>query len=147
MSINNGENVYRKIVCGAGDVRLIITNNPKTEAEFREKEQMEFLPQADQREILRRARDLIHLGARLITHPMAGQIKPHETPYRSVFLEVGRGPLDENSLNIIEDSIAETNKFLEGSCKKKYDEELLPGLQFMDLQLLSNGVEEYIRAQ
>lgn len=138
MSINNGENVFRKIVCGAGDVRLIITNNPKAEAEFREKEQVEFLPQADQREILRRARDLIHLGARLIAHPMAGQIKPHETPYLSVFLEVRRGPLDENSLTIIEDSIAETNKFLEGDCRKKYDEELLPGLQFMDLLLLKN---------
>lgn len=126
---------------------IIITNNPKVEIEFFDRENVEYVPEADQTEILRRARDLVHLGARLIIHPMAGRIKPHETPYKSVFLEAEQGVLDITSLTIIEDSIAETNKFLEGTYRKKYDEQLLPDLQFIDLQLLKNGVEEYRRSQ
>ena len=55
---------------------LIITNNPRVEKELREAEKIEFHPQAGQEEILRLARDYIHLGAKLIMHPMMGRVKP-----------------------------------------------------------------------
>ena len=92
---------------------LIITNNPRVEKELREAEKIEFHPQAGQEEILRLARDYIHLGAKLIMHPMMGRVKPHETPYKSVFLELCEGQTDMNSVIIIEDSIRETKKLIE----------------------------------
>lgn len=125
---------------------LIITNNPKVEKEFGGTENVAFYPEADQSEILRRARDLIHLGAELIMHPMAGRVKPHETPYKSVFLIEKTGAVHLMSFTIIEDSISETNKFLTGGMRKKYDDSLLPDLQFIDLELLRSGIEEYKRA-
>ena len=126
---------------------LIITNNPKVNIEFSNKEQIDFRPEAGQEHILKAARDLIHLGARLVMHPMMGRIKPHETPYKSVFMEVPDEPceLDTESLIIIEDSISETDKYLNNTFMKKYDDSLLPDLQYIDLLLLKTGMEEYRR--
>ena len=111
------------------------------------KEQIDFRPDAGQEDILKASRDLIHLGARLVMHPMMGRIKPHETPYKSVFLEVPDEPceLDTESLIIIEDSISETEKYLNNTFMKKYDDSLLPDLQYIDLLLLKTGMEEYRR--
>ncbi len=124
---------------------LIITNNPKVNIELKDMENIEFHPEADQEEILKIARDYIHLGAKLIMHPMMGRIKPHETPYKSVFLEKIEGDTDADSVIIIEDSIAETRKLIEHTYQKKYDEQLLPDLQYIDLLLLKSGIEEYRR--
>ena len=124
---------------------LIITNNPKVNIEFSNEENVEFHDGAGQEEILRIARDYIHLGAKLIMHPMAGRIKPHETPYKSVYLEKTSGKADMDSIIIIEDSIAETKKFIENTYLKKYDELLLEDLQYIDYLLLKSGVDEYRR--
>ena len=126
---------------------LIITNNPKVNIEFYNKEQIDFRPESGQEHILKAARDLIHLGARLVMHPMMGRIKPHETPYKSVFMEVPDEPceLDTESLIIIEDRIAETDKHLNNTYMRKYDDSLLPDLQYIDLLLLKTGIEEYRR--
>ncbi len=124
---------------------LIITNNPKVNIKFSNTENIEYHEGLPQDEILKIARDYIHRGARLIMHPMMGRIKPHETPYKSVYMEVMEGDLHVESLIIIEDSIAETNKFLTNTYMKKYDDSLLPDLQFIDLLLLQSGIEEYRR--
>ena len=96
-------------------------------------------------EILTRARDYVHLGSRLIMHPMMGRIKPHETPYKSVFLQVERNEPHFESIIIVEESLAETKEFLENTAQTKYDDRLLDDLQFIDLQLLQSGVEEFRR--
>jgi len=124
---------------------LIITNNPKVNIEFFNKEKIEFHEDASQEEILRIARDYIHMGARLIIHPMMGRIKPHETPYKSVYLEKIQGPIHMDSIIIIEDSMAETRKFIENTYQKKYDDQLLEDLQFIDYLLVKSGVDEYRR--
>jgi len=124
---------------------LIITNNPKVNIEFFNKENIEFHEGADQEEILRIARDYIHMGAKLIMHPMMGRIKPHETPYKSVYLEKLQGPVHMDSIIIIEDSMAETRKFINNTYQRKYDEPLLEDLQFIDYLLIKNGVDEYRR--
>ena len=124
---------------------LIITNNPKVNIEFFNKENIEFHEDADQEEILRIARDYIHVGAKLIMHPMMGRIKPHETPYKSVYLEKLQGPVHMDSIIIIEDSMAETRKFINNTYQRKYDEPLLEDLQFIDYLLIKNGVDEYRR--
>lgn len=126
-------------------IALIITNNPKVNIELKDKEKIEFYPDADQEEVLKIARNYIHLGAKLIMHPMMGRIKPHETPYKSVFLEKTCGETDMDSVIIIEDSLAETRKLIQNTYQKKYDEQLLPDLQYIDLLLLKSGIEEYRR--
>ncbi len=124
---------------------LIITNNPAVHIEYCNAETVDFQEDADQEAILRRARDRIHLGSVLVMHPMMGRIKPHETPYKSVLLTEGGGETDLTSVQIIEESIAETSKFLGAGFRKKYDDSLLPDLQLIDLWLLKSGIEEYRR--
>ncbi|MBQ6088714.1 MAG: GrdX family protein, partial [Firmicutes bacterium] len=67
---------------------LIITNNLKVYDEFSAKVEIVYGEDLSQEEILKMARDRIHLGAKLVIHPMMGRIKPHETPFKSVFLEI-----------------------------------------------------------
>ena len=50
-----------------------------------------------------------------------------------------------NSVIIIEDSIAATRKLLEHTSMQKYDDELLPDLQLIDLLLLKSGLDEVRR--
>jgi len=134
---------------------IIITNNPKVFAEFfagddsrHSPAEVDFRKDLTQEEILLKARDLIHLGGRLIIHPMMGRIKPHETPYKSVFLEIpeegeeGAGT-DFMSVTIIEDSIAETRKLLNDTLMLKYDDSMLTDLQYLDYLLIRSGIEEY----
>jgi len=59
-------------------------------------------------DVINKCRDLIHQGAKLVTHPLAGSIKPWETPYRSIILQVTSSELDMNSLEMIE---AATQKY------------------------------------
>ncbi len=124
---------------------LIITNNPQVNHRFCGREKVEFYGEASQEDILRIARDRIHLGAKLVAHPMAGRVKPHETPYKTVLLEDRTGETDANSVIIIEDSMAMTRKLLEHTATKKYSDELLPDLQFIDLQLLESALDEIRR--
>ncbi len=134
---------------------IIITNNPKVFAEFFAGDEnlpgtvgVDFRGDMTQEEILLKARDLIHLGGRLIIHPMMGRIKPHETPYKSVFMEIPDGEetctkTDFMSVTIIEDSISETRKLLNDTFMKKYDESMLKDLQYLDYLLVRSGIEEY----
>ncbi|MEE0514998.1 MAG: GrdX family protein [Emergencia sp.] len=124
---------------------VIITNNPKVQEKYNTEFKVIFRPELDQTDILKEARDYIHLGARLIMHPMMGRIKPHETPYKSVFLQTGGSDTHFDSILMIEDSLLETEKFLKHTAGVKYDDTLLDDLQFIDLQLLGSGIEEFRR--
>lgn len=137
---------------------LIITNNRLVYDSFSpagidgtKNSFIEFREDASQLDILKRARDLIHLGGKLIIHPMMGRVRPNETPYKSVFMEIPDDPesvsgsfsTDFMSLQIIEDSIHETEKFINNTYMIKYTDEMLPDLRYIDYLLIRNGMEEY----
>ena len=62
-------------------------------------------------EIMRMTRDYIHAGHKLLTHPLAGSIKPNETPYKTIFLTKSKKKMDSESLRIIEECIIACKKF------------------------------------
>ncbi|MBQ2829814.1 MAG: GrdX family protein [Oscillospiraceae bacterium] len=75
----------------------IITNNLLV------KEKLSFICHMEyadipQHEILVRVRDLVYAGHTLCTHPLAGSVKPNETPYRSIAVSHRTAPLDEQSV-------------------------------------------------
>lgn len=140
---------------------IIITNNPMVKKAYTDRnfadvvDEVRFRSDKSQTEILTEARDLIYLGAKLLIHPMMGRVKPHETPYKSVMLQLpekGREPedggtpeTDFESVIIIEDSIAMTEKLLKNSAYIKYYDEIDGDLQFLDKLLLDSGIEELER--
>lgn len=119
----------------------IITNNSRVNEHYSDKFNLEFFPDDTQAEILKRARNKIHLGAKLLIHPMPGRIKPHETPYKSVLLEEGASETNFDSVVIIEDSIKMTEKYLNNTVYTKYYDELTQDLQYIDKLLLDSGIE------
>ena len=91
--------------------------------------------------ILKNARDKIHKGAVLLTHPLSGSIKPSETPFKSVLLKEGGKSLDGDSLQIIEDAIRIAERMVEQARVRTMTETILADFQLIDYDLIRHGLE------
>lgn len=119
---------------------MILTNNPKVYEAYKNLLNVEFFLELSQEDILVKGRDYVQLGAKLLMHPMLGRIRPNETPYKSLLLEVGGEKTDINSVLIIEDSIKMTKKSINNTAYRKYDDLLLEELQYLDKELFDSGM-------
>lgn len=115
----------------------IISNNPRVLTQY---------PQHSRRieggvfEVYAAARDEIHRGARLLNHPLAGSIKPNQSPYRSVILSTDRDrPLDLDSLSHIEGAIATLHRL--PKLNRPYTEKAMEDFRFVDFCLLETAVK------
>ncbi len=67
--------------------KIIISNNPRIFAlNLPEWERIE-LSSGTAREVIEAARDRIHFGWRLVHHPLYGNFRPHQQPFRTIILE------------------------------------------------------------
>jgi hypothetical protein len=87
---------------------------------------------------------MVHKGSRLITHPLMGSIKPNETPFRSIIMSEGT-TLDIESLNIIESSIAATEKFQKDNKVPCWNENVLDDFRFVDLRLFESALDSIVK--
>ena len=82
---------------------VIITNNPDVKEKY--PDICEYIS-GSVRDVFKRVRDEIHKGARLVSHPISGSLKPGQIPYKSVAITPAKnGDIDLRSLAYIEDSI------------------------------------------
>jgi len=114
---------------------IIVTNDPLTEAGFRDKFRVEFIEAPA--DVLTRVRDLVHAGHLLLTHPLPGSVKPNETPYRSVLVSETKGRVDEESLRIIEGCIQLARSFMTEKTPDLY----LSDLQMVDYSLIRAALD------
>ena len=58
-------------------------------------------------DVLIGVRDYVHKGAEILTHPLCGNLRPYQQPYRSVVLRIFSDPhpVDEYSLSLIENAL------------------------------------------
>jgi len=110
---------------------IVITNNPMVRDGVSD-EIIEYA-ETDYVGVLKIVRDRIHLGHRLVTHPLAGSMKPGETPYRTVLISKDKGALDEGALLMIEKSIETCMKF---SAERVYCEKIDKDFQLIDFSLV-----------
>lgn len=93
--------------------------------------------------VLNRVRDFVHEGYVLISHPLSGSIKPHETEHKSIILDINIGPVDFDSLKLIENAIITAEKFKKSI--RYWPETKLNKIdydfQIIDLKLLEVGLE------
>ena len=87
--------------------------------------------------ILTIVRDRIHLGHKLLTHPLSSSIKPNVSPYKTIHISYVKGDLDVDSLSLIEESIATYQKLSKGYTKKKWSDEVLLDFQLIDYSINS----------
>ncbi|NLY87152.1 MAG: GrdX protein [Clostridiales bacterium] len=89
---------------------IIITNNDKVYEKFSERYKV-VLIDGTYKDVLIKVRDMIHLGHKLLTHPLMGSVKPNETPYRSIAIADQIDRVDTGDIIIIEESIMTFDKF------------------------------------
>lgn len=70
-----------------------------------------FLTDAAAVQVLIAGRDLVHLGWRLLHHPLYGNFRPRQQPYRSLLLasparSPARAGVDGDSLHLVEEAAA-----------------------------------------
>lgn len=121
----------------------VLTNNDLIREKYSENLDITFIA-GQYIDVLKSARDMVHKGSRLITHPLMGSIKPNETPFRSIIMSKGT-ELDIESLTIIESSIATTEKFQSDNKVPCWDENVLDDFRFVDLKLFESALESIVK--
>ena len=83
---------------------MLLTNNSMAAQRFADVLNVDFrdLPPMD---ILKAARDLVHLGHKLLTHPVTSGTAPQGSPYVSIIISAEAGATDFDSVSIIESAI------------------------------------------
>ena len=92
---------------------LIITNNPLVVAcmEGNILGTIEFHEGVSYRDILVMVRDKVYAGHTLYTHPLAGSVKPNETPYKSVVVSIEPHGFDALESELISNALGVCDKF------------------------------------
>ena len=119
---------------------LILTNNPLVAdcMDGRGRWTIRFLPEKSYREILVLARDMIYAGHILYTHPLAGSVKPGETPYKSLVVSVEPHGMEAEHALLIANAIEVHDKFQPIDWSDRPD--ALQDFQLIDYSLLSGAV-------
>jgi hypothetical protein len=119
---------------------MIITNNQLVLENY-ENESIQFL-EKDLLEIMKFVRNKIHLGHQLLSHPLAGSIKPNETPFKSILVSQEKEKtLDYASLKIIEDSIQMTESLIRSKKMRKWPDQILKDFSLIDDDLITSAIE------
>ena len=119
---------------------LILTNNPLVPAcmEGRGLYTVRFQPERSFREILMEARDLVYAGHILYTHPLAGSVKPNETPYKSLIVSREAHGFDAQHGEMIASAIAVFDKFK--PLGRTFPPSVLEDFQLIDYTLLAGAI-------
>ena len=56
-------------------------------------------------------RELVHMGHELYTHPIAGSVKPNETPYKSIVVDKAPGAFSMEACNLMSNALITFDKF------------------------------------
>ena len=117
----------------------ILTNNPLVAENYSERFPVQFFPDGSDRDVLLRARDLVHNGHRILTAPLSGSVKPWETPYRSIMVTSAHDDaVDAFSLDIMERALAIISHSKRGP--ETIAESILHDFQIIDLSLIDSAL-------
>ena len=116
---------------------FILSNNPVVIANYNKVEAVN----GDLLAVLKAARDYIHAGHKLLTHPLVGSVKPNETPYKSVVIAKNITGLDEESLSVIEGSLRVAEKMLNERPLPDWNHRVKADFQVIDQSLLDSALQ------
>lgn len=120
--------------------KTIITNNSKVYTKYKDLYQVVYLEDGNYTDVLYKTRDFVQQGYKLLTHPMAGSLKPNQTPYKSVIAERSE-KTDYESVKLIENSLEAALKFLRFKKTPNWNEKILNDFKTVDLSFIENVVK------
>ena len=118
---------------------LILTNNPLLASCMEGEFAIAYYKEAGYRDILRMARDKVYVGHTLYTHPLAGSVKPNETPYKSIVISALPRGFRAQDAEIISAAIDVCDHFVPG--KRELNEKILKDFQLIDYSLLADAID------
>ena len=129
------------------NTKTIVTNNPRVIKDIQDGElgsELRLIIEKcdDLNEVMQKSRDLIHKNYRLLTHPLAGSVKPVQNPYRSIILsKTQEEKLDYYSLNTMEKALDKFRQFKKNKKNIDYPDSILEDYQVIDYSLISSGIK------
>lgn len=125
---------------------LLVTNNSLCYEKYKDRVKVDYLEGGSYLDVLVKTRDLAQKGNRIETHPMAGSIKPNQTPFRTVLLSDSRMEEEESIANelMIEDAVLMTEKFLSDHPVRDWDESIVKDFGQVDLELISGAIDSIV---
>ena len=122
---------------------LLVTNNGKAVTLYEKHAHIgiDYLKEESFLSVLIRVRDLIHAGWHLMSHPQASNLKPNQSPYKTVLLSNGRElqPFSQD-VDMVERSIDAFHKFTKGMRVPKWPEKTLRDFQTIDLAVVESAI-------
>ena len=116
----------------------IITNNPLVRDCLSDWYQVDY-HEISYREILVKVRDLVYSGYKLYTHPIAGSVKPNETPYKSIVVGKAPGEFSIEESNLMANAMITFDKFK--PLNVVYSDYHLQDFQLIDYTLLCGALD------
>lgn len=125
---------------------ILFTNNPVIENEvINDSLKLVFIG-GTSLDVLKRARDSVHLGAKLLTHPLYGNLRPHQQPYRTILAAKGNEVknCDIESLSLIERAVEIYQSCIDRLIEPEDMSELLrDDYAFVDFELMRESFSRY----
>jgi hypothetical protein len=104
---------------------IIITNNVLSKDAFEKTSEVVFV-EGSLLDVMKTARDYVHKGHRLLTHPLMGSIKPNETPYKSIAISfVADHVVNFDSLSLMENSIQTSEKLINNKPPRNWSKDII----------------------
>lgn len=125
---------------------VMVTNNSKCFEKWNDKIRIDYREDWLYLDVLTAARDYVHKGYFLLTHPLAGSVKPNQTPFKSIILstESLEGAKPFKDLMLIEESIAAYHKFMNNRPLPRWSEKSTDDFRTIDLSLMEGAMSNPI---
>lgn len=125
---------------------LLVTNNRDCYDRYRNSCDCLFDESWDYGQVLNAARDLLHLGYILSSHPLAGSLKPNQTPYRSLVLTLHSldGQDKFHSLMLLEQALGIYHQFQQNRQTPDWPEKICRDFRTIDLSLIEPVMRQYL---
>lgn len=122
---------------------LIVTNNYKAAERYCSDQafKVDYLEGQGYLDVLLRVRDYIHAGWHLLTHPQSSNLKPMQTPYKSVIVSetISVQPYVRD-IEMIESAIAGYEKFTVGKTLPAWTSAIRDDFCTVDLAVIASAV-------
>ena len=109
---------------------VIISNNPDVWKTYPDALHVD----GDPCDVLRTARDLVHQGGELFSHPFHGNMRLLRNPFRSMILKSDKGEIDSDSVLSIEESLSRLDSVTFDTRQESRDD-----YQYIDKDLLEKS--------
>lgn len=103
----------------------------------------------ESKDVFIRARDLVHLGWKLLVHPLYGNFDPLGHPYRTLLLEKQGGEdrytLDMESFTMLEKALESVRRASQDARQRTSNDRYKMDFAVLDKALMEESVRRYIK--